>query len=95
MRSPTIQPGDKLVFFKEIAENRTEQLAEQESEKVRKKAGVIAQTKRFKSRYHHVQDGDTLWNIARRYDGLTIDRLKKMNNIRGNALKAGQKLIVG
>ena len=95
LRSPTIQPGDKLVFFKEIAENRTEQLAEQESEKVRKKAGVIAQTKRFKSRYHHVQDGDTLWNIARRYDGLTIDRLKKMNNIRGNALKAGQKLIVG
>ena len=60
-----------------------------------KKVKVIAQTKRFKPRYHRVQDGDTLWNIARRYDGLTIDRLKKMNHIHGNALRPGQKLIVG
>lgn len=60
-----------------------------------KKVKVVAQTKRFKPRYHRVQDGDTLWNIARRYDGLTIDRLKKMNHIHGNALRPGQKLIVG
>lgn len=60
-----------------------------------KKVEVATQTKRFKPRYHRVQDGDTLWNIAQRYSGLTIDQLKKMNHIRGNALRPGQKLIVG
>lgn len=65
------------------------------SAKTPKKVEAIAKTKRFKPRYHRVHDGDTLWNIARRYDGLTIDQLKKMNNIRGNSLRPGQKLIVG
>lgn len=95
LRSSTIQQGDKLVLFKEGAQVQAEQVVEEGSEKAPKKVEVMVQTKRFKPRYHQVQDGDTLWNIARRYDGLTIDRLKKMNNIRGNALKAGQKLIVG
>ncbi len=61
----------------------------------RKEAETISQPKQFKPRYHRVQNGDTLWNIVQRYDGLTIDRLKKMNHIRGNALRPGQKLIVG
>ena len=95
LNSAVIQQGDKLVLLKEVAETRAERLSDQGSAKVRKKAEVIAKTKRFKPRYHRVQDGDTLWNIAQRYDGLTIDRLKKMNNIRGNALRPGQKLIVG
>ncbi|MBC3787072.1 lytic transglycosylase domain-containing protein [Spirosoma utsteinense] len=95
LRSSTIQRGQKLIILKEVTETRAEQLADQGSAKSRKKAEVMAQTRQFKPRYHRVQDGDTLWNIAQRYDGLTIDRLKKMNNIRGNSLRPGQKLIVG
>ncbi|MFD2571508.1 LysM peptidoglycan-binding domain-containing protein [Spirosoma soli] len=95
LRSTRIQRGQKLVILKEVAETRAERLADQGTPKGRKKAEVIAKTKRYKPRYHRVQDGDTLWNIAQRYDGLTIDRLKKMNHIRGNALRPGQKLIVG
>lgn len=78
-----------------VAEPADEPEGEIEPVVARKKAEAIAQTKRFKPRYHHVQNGDTLWNIVQRYDGLTIDRLKKMNHIRGNALRPGQKLIVG
>jgi membrane-bound lytic murein transglycosylase D len=70
-------------------------LADQGTSKGRKKAAEIAKAKRYKPRYHRVQDGDTLWNIAQRYDGLTIDQLKKMNHIRSNSLRPGQKLIVG
>lgn len=95
LRSTTIQRGQKLVILKEVAETRAERLADQGSAKARRKAEVVAKTKRYKPRYHRVQDGDTLWNIAQRYDGLTIDRLKKLNNIRGNSLRPGQKLIVG
>ena len=63
--------------------------------KASQKTVLIAKTKVFKPRYHRVQDGDTLWNIVRRYDGLTMEQLKKMNHIRSNALRPGQKLIVG
>ena len=95
LRSTTIQRGQKLVILKEVAQTRAERLAEQGTAKARKKAELLAKAKRYKPRYHRVQDGDTLWNIAQRYDGLTIDQLKKMNHIRTNALRPGQKLIVG
>ncbi len=95
LRSTTIQRGQKLVILKEAAQTRAERLAEQGTAKGRKKAIEVAKTKRYKPRYHRVQDGDTLWNIAQRYDGLTIDQLKKMNHIRSNSLRLGQKLIVG
>lgn len=95
LRSTRIQRGQKLTIFREVAETRAERLANQGTAKGRKKAESLAKNKRYKPKYHRVQDGDTLWNIAQRYDGLTIDRLKKMNNMRSNALRPGQKLIVG
>ena len=95
LRSTKIQRGDKLIILKEVAETRAERLAHQGTAKGRKKAEVLAKSNRYKPRYHRVQDGDTLWNIAQRYDGLTIDRLKKLNHIHSNSLRPGQKLIVG
>lgn len=94
LRSATVHHGQKLVILKEAAETRTERLANQGSAKSRKHAEATAHH-HAKPRYHRVQDGDTLWNIVQRYDGLTIDRLRKINNLRGNALRPGQKLIVG
>lgn len=95
LRSTTLQRGQQLVILREVAETHSEKLAEQGTAKARQKAEALAKTKQYKPRYHRVQQGDTLWNIVQRYDGLTIDRLKRMNNIRSNALKPGQKLIVG
>ncbi|QDK82421.1 LysM peptidoglycan-binding domain-containing protein [Spirosoma sp. KCTC 42546] len=94
LRSTKIQRGQKLTILKEVAETRAERLADQGTAKGRKKADVIAKAKHYKPRYHRVQSGDTLWNIVQRYD-LTIDQLKKMNHIKSNALRPGQKLIVG
>jgi len=42
-----------------------------------------------------VQPGDTLWDISRMFDGLTIEKLKALNNLTSNNIKPGQKLIVG
>lgn len=41
--------------------------------------------------YHTVAKGDTLYNISRRY-GLTVDALKKLNNLTEDSIKIGQKL---
>jgi D-alanyl-D-alanine carboxypeptidase len=43
--------------------------------------------------YHIVQPGDTLWNIAQRYAGTTVDKIKKVNKINNSkSLKPGTKL---
>lgn len=43
--------------------------------------------------YHIVRQGDTLWDIAKEYDGVTVDQIKKLNNLQNsNKLKIGQKI---
>lgn len=43
--------------------------------------------------YHVVQSGDTLWAISRKY-GLSVDKIKRTNKIKGNALKTGMKILI-
>ncbi|MCB0764662.1 MAG: LysM peptidoglycan-binding domain-containing protein, partial [Flavobacteriales bacterium] len=46
--------------------------------------------------YHVVQPGDTLWDIANRYPGVTVDDLKRLNNalLQREGLKPGHKIKV-
>ncbi|GAA4382449.1 LysM peptidoglycan-binding domain-containing protein [Hymenobacter koreensis] len=46
------------------------------------------------NRVHIVQPGDTLYNISRRYQGLTVEQLRKLNDLKSDEVKPGQKLIV-
>ena len=45
------------------------------------------------SKLYTVQQGDTLYNISKRF-GLTIDELMGLNNLSDNNIKIGQKLVV-
>ncbi|PLX09728.1 MAG: lytic transglycosylase [Marinilabiliales bacterium] len=52
-----------------------------------------ASVKEGKYLYHIVRNGDTLWDIAKEYDGVTVDKIKSLNNISNSKrLKPGQKL---
>lgn len=42
---------------------------------------------------HTVQKGDSLYSIARKY-GVTVDEIKKVNNLTSNTLTVGQRLII-
>ena len=43
--------------------------------------------------YHVVRKGDTLWDIAKEYDGVTVDKIKSLNKLKNsNRLKPGQKI---
>ena len=58
----------------------------------------VANVERNKTEYiyHVVRKGDTLWDIARLYDGVSIEQIKELNHItNSNRLKPGQKLKVG
>ena len=49
-----------------------------------------------KFKYHTIQSGDTLWDIAKLYDGVTITELKKLNQIdNAKKLKPGMKIKIG
>ena len=47
------------------------------------------------NKIHLVQPGDSLWEISRRYQGLSVERIKQLNNLSSNKIKPGQKLIIG
>ncbi|MBL3655025.1 transglycosylase SLT domain-containing protein [Fulvivirga sp. 2943] len=46
------------------------------------------------SKFYVVQPGDTLWDISRRFNNLTLAELKQINQLKSNDIKPGQKLIV-
>ena len=39
-----------------------------------------------------VKNGDSLWSISRKFPGVSVDNIKKWNDISGNKLKPGMKL---
>lgn len=47
------------------------------------------------SKVYTVEPGDTLWDISRKFEGLTIEKLKTLNNLKSTKLQPGQKLIIG
>ncbi len=46
------------------------------------------------SKTYIVQPGDTLWDITKKFQGLTVEKIKTLNNLKSNELKPGQKLII-
>jgi membrane-bound lytic murein transglycosylase D len=47
------------------------------------------------SKTYIVQPGDTLWDISKKLPGVSVERIKNLNNLKGNKLQPGQKLIIG
>jgi len=41
-----------------------------------------------------VQPGDSLWIISKKTPGLTVEQIKRLNNLNNNTIKPGQRLII-
>jgi len=52
-------------------------------------------TTSIKGIVYEVQAGDTLWAISKKYAGLTIEKIIKLNGLKERKITPGQKLIVG
>jgi membrane-bound lytic murein transglycosylase D len=83
LKSSTIYPKQKLIVYKpEQGTNTSVETAQTQNGNV-------------KYVYHTVKKGDTLWDIAKQYDGVTVNQIKQLNNITNTRkLKPGQKLKV-
>lgn len=42
--------------------------------------------------YHVVAPGDTLWKIAQRYEGMTVQQIKEINKLQSNEIKVGTRI---
>jgi membrane-bound lytic murein transglycosylase D len=81
--SNTIRPKQKLIVYAPKANKSTS---------VKSTATKSSDGKYV---YHTIRKGDTLWDIAKLYDGVTVDQIKKLNKIRNSKkLKPGQKIKV-
>lgn len=49
----------------------------------------------YNEQFYTVQPGDTLWDISRKFDGLTVDKIKQLNQLRNNQIKPGMQLKIG
>lgn len=87
LKSSKIMKGQKLV----ILDDDNEEVAEVERT-IKTERKTKKEIERTKPKYHVVQRGDTLWKISQRYGGISIEKIKKMNGLRSNSVKAGQKL---
>ncbi|HSI91741.1 MAG TPA: transglycosylase SLT domain-containing protein [Adhaeribacter sp.] len=109
LKNNTINASQKLVIFKPgavadttaataLASAETKPAEEASPEvKVAKTTAKAPATKKMPKQkiiIHSVQPGDTLWNISRMYEGISVDEIKKKNNLKSNQLKPGQKLVI-
>lgn len=46
------------------------------------------------SKTYVVQNGDTLWDISQKFEGLTIEKIKQLNNLTNSKIQPGQKLVI-
>jgi len=56
------------------------------------KKSISKTTTKGNEKYYTVKNGDSLWSISQKFPGITIQNIKKWNDISSNKLKPGMKL---
>ncbi|WP_397445614.1 glucosaminidase domain-containing protein [Polaribacter sp. R77954] len=81
----------KLYEFDKIKKGKyTKEIKELNTNKTNKKQVT---PKQLKLDSYKVRKGDTLYSISRKF-GISVDALKKLNNLKDNTISIGQKLVV-
>jgi membrane-bound lytic murein transglycosylase D len=89
LRSNTIHVGQRLNIFLKSSGGSSAVLASGKTKQGTNPSPIP------NSKTYVVQPGDTLWDISKKFEGLTIEKIKSMNNLGNAKLKPGQKLIIG
>ena len=80
----------ELYEFDKIREKDLKRV-KKETSKTERKPKI--KTKKRAKKYYEVKKGDTLYSIARKHE-TSVTKLKKVNDLTGNTLSIGQKLLI-
>ena len=90
LRGSTIRAGQRLAVHTAA---KTEPTADVKPASTKEEAAPVGSSVQYI--YHVVQQGDTLWDIARRYPGTTVDDIKRLNGgLNSKSLHPGKKIKV-
>ena len=89
LRGNTIRVGQRLSIWQRNAPSRSNTVLA--SNKTTRQSSPMPIT----SKTYVVQPGDTLWDISKKFEGLTIEKIKTLNNLNNAKIQPGQKLIIG
>ncbi len=78
----TIHPGQMLRIY--VSGNTAALASRKTASPAVAKAGNV----------YVVQPGDTLWEIAKKFDGMTIEKIKQANGLTANRIEPGQRLVI-
>ena len=102
-RREEVAPAEAEVESKQAntRQSRRQALAEERRERRERKAAAAERARKRKSKRAtrsesdevDIRQGDTLSEIARR-NNTTVEKLQKINNLNGSAIRAGKKLRV-
>jgi membrane-bound lytic murein transglycosylase D len=102
LSSAALMPGQKLVIYAAIGQES--QTAQETAETAPEAKTTLAaqhnrsnkpsQVEEEVKRIHAVQPGDTLYNISKRYNNIPVERIKKLNKLKTDEIKPGQKLVI-
>ena len=90
LRSNTIRSGQRLTIWTRPSTRSTVITSNRPAPKKDEITASIAGSKTYT-----VQPGDTLWDITKKFEGLTIEKIKTLNNLNNNKIQPGQKLLIG
>ncbi|MBY0435464.1 MAG: transglycosylase SLT domain-containing protein [Cyclobacteriaceae bacterium] len=93
LRSNMIRTGQRLNIWVLPSQKVTKTVVPLPVKKDSITASLIASPSGDEKTYV-VQPGDTLWDISKKFQGLTIQKIKTLNNLKTNKLQPGMKLIV-
>lgn len=80
----SVVAGTKLIVGKTPANTFVE------TEKTKQQVALV--NKKVKEKIYQVQPGDSLYKISKKFPGVTISDIKKLNNLKEDELKPGMKL---
>ena len=93
LRSDRIQPGQRLRIEKEAPVRAAAKPVQQKAPEPVAEKEPAKDTEYI---YHTIQNGDTLWDIANKYPGVSVEDLKRLNSdLNFRRLSPGKKIRVG
>lgn len=85
LRSDRIQLGQTLKLYKKQSTKTSTAVASTKTDS----KSTISETTSDEVKTYKVRPGDSLWSITKKFPGLTVENIKKWNDISGDNIKAG------